>query len=162
VSDIAARCVVPPESLPSHPPGRLRRGLERVALGAATTLIGINLWTGFPLLALWIGSRTVGSSGLSGTAVFVVVAVLAVLLAGGVMVLTRLSARYDRITGRPPPTRQVAPWMRSMRAERVSITRRGRRPNTVERIVIACVVLAVIGFEVWFFFFAGSSLPREA
>lgn len=150
----------PSNDLPSR--GRLGGGVERVALGVATTLVGINLWTGFPLFALWVGSRTVGASGLSGGAVFVVVAVLAVLLGGGVMVLTRLSARYDRVTGRPPPVRQVAPWLRSMRAERESISRRGRRLNAVERIVVGCVVLAVVAFEVWFFFFAGSSLPRSA
>jgi len=90
---------------------------------------------------------------------FVVVIVLAVLLAGGVMLLTRLSARYDRVTGRPPPQRQVAPWLRSMRAERESIARKGRQLNALERIVVGCVVFAVIAFEVWFFFFAHLSLP---
>jgi hypothetical protein len=139
---------------------RLRSAAERVALAAATTLIGVNLWTGFPLFALWVGSRTAGSTGVSGGAILVVVLVLGVLLALGVKVLTRLSARYDRITGTPPAARQVAPWLRSMRAERDSITKRGRRLNALERIVVGCVVLAVIAFEVWFFFFAGDSLPR--
>ena len=127
-----------------------------------TTLIGINLWTGFPLLAIWVGSRVAGASGLSGGAVFLVVVVLAALLAAGVVALTRLSARYDHITGRPAPQRQVAPWLRSMRAERDSIAKRGRQLNAPERIVVVCVVGAVIAFEVWFFFFAGSSLPRTA
>ena len=138
----------------------LRVAAERVGLAALTTLIGINLWTGFPLLSLWIGSRFSGGKGLSGNAVFVVVIVLCVLLYLGVKALTRLSAAYDRVTGRPPPTRQPAPWNRAMSAERISITRRTRKLNAVERIVLLCVVLAVIAFEVWFFFFAGSSLPR--
>ncbi len=139
-----------------------KRAVERVGLAALTTLIGINLWTGFPLLALWIGSRVVGSSGLSGGALFVVVALLAVLLYVGVRVLTWLSAVYDRVTGRPPPKRQPAVWNRAMSAERISLTRRTRRLNAVERIVVSCVVAAVILFEVWFFFFAGSSLPNSA
>ncbi len=140
--------------------GRLRVAAERVSLGALTTLIGINLWTGFPLLSLWIGSHVSGGKGLSANGVFVVVIVLCMLLYLGVKALTRLSAIYDRVTGRPPPKREPAPWMRSMREERIRITRAGRRLNAMERIVIACVVLAVVAFEVWFFFFAGSSLPR--
>jgi hypothetical protein len=139
---------------------RAREAAERVGLGALTILIGINLWTGFPLLSLWIGSRVSGGKGLSGNAVFVVVIVLCVLLYLGVKVLTRLSAMYDHVTGRPPPKRQPAPWLRAMSAERITITRHSRRLNAIERIVIACVVLAVIMFEVWFFFFAGSSLPN--
>jgi hypothetical protein len=30
----------------------------------------------------------------------------------------------------------------------------------VERIVVAAMVAAVVAFEIWFFFFAGSSLPN--
>lgn len=131
---------------------------ERVLLGALTTLVGINLWSGFPLLALWVGSQTTGGIGLSSTAVFAVVGVLAATEAVGVFVLGKLSARYDLITGREPGPRQPLPWMRSMRAERGEDARRGRQLNAVERIVIVMVVAAVIAFEVWFFFFAGSSL----
>jgi hypothetical protein len=139
----------------------VRSVCERIALAAATTLIGINLWTGFPLLSVWVGSQVAGSSGLSSGAVFSVIAVLAASCALGLLALTRLSARYDRIAGRPPPTRQVAPWLRSMRAERTELSRKQRRLNPVERIVVACVVAAVIAFEIWFFFFAGSSLPNS-
>jgi hypothetical protein len=140
----------------------IRRAFERVALATATTLIGINLWTGFPLLAVWVGSRVASGNGLSGSALLVVIVVLSVLLAAGVMALTRLSALYDRVTGRPPPRRQVAPWLRSLRAERTELAKKGRQLNAVERIVVVCVVGAVIAFEVWFFFFAGSSLPNSA
>jgi hypothetical protein len=131
-----------------------------VILAAASILVGINLWTGFPLFAVWVGSRVAGSTGLSSGALFLVIGVLGVLTFVGVKALTRLSALYDRVTGRPPPPRQVAPWLRSMRAERVDLVRRGRKLNAVERIVVVCVVGAVVGFEVWFFFFAGSSIPR--
>jgi hypothetical protein len=30
-----------------------------------------------------------------------------------------------------------------------------------ERVVVACVVLGILLFEVWFFFLAGSSLPHQ-
>ena len=31
--------------------------MKRILLAAAVTLVGLNVWTGGPLLALWIGSR---------------------------------------------------------------------------------------------------------
>jgi hypothetical protein len=46
--------------------------------------------------------------------------------------------------------------MRSMRAERVS-TRRG---GVLDRVMIASVALAILAFGIWFFAFAGSSLPK--
>jgi hypothetical protein len=146
-----------------HPDRRgIRFWLERVALGAGTVLVGINLWTGFPLFAIWVGSRVAGGSGVTSGALFIVVATFGVLTFAGVKLLTRLSARYDQITGRPPGPRQVAPWLRSMRAERLEIAKRGRSLNALERIVVGSVVVAVVAFEVWFFFFAGSSLPLGA
>jgi hypothetical protein len=140
----------------------MRANFERLVLAAVTTLVGINLWTGVPLLSVWVGSQFAGSSGLSSSALLIVLVVLAVGIAAGVWALTRLSARYDKITGRPPPPRQAAPWLRSMRAERNEFAKKGRALNTPERIVVTTVVVAVILFEVWFFFFAGSSLPNSA
>ena len=49
-----------------------------------------------------------------------------------------------------------------MRAERDQELRRRHRLSAVEAVVILSVVSAVIAFEVWFFFFAGSSLPNTA
>ena len=132
---------------------------ERVVLSVLTVLISVNLWTGFPLLALWIGSRVAGANRLSMGAIAVALLALCVFTAAGVAALGRISARYDRVTGRPPPMRQPAPWMRSMRDEGAAPGRRGRPASAVETIVVVSVVAAVIAFEVWFFFFAGSSLP---
>jgi hypothetical protein len=95
-------------------------------------------------------------------AVGIVLGVLAVLMGGGLVALLWLNQRYNRVTGRPPPRREPAPWMRSMRAEALDPQRRERRTTFVERMSVMTVVLAVIAFEVWFFFFAGSSLPRNA
>lgn len=136
--------------------------LERIVLGILTTLLSINVWTGFPILALWVGSRFVGSSGLSMLAVVIVLAVLVALVSAGLYALLWLNQRYNQVTGRPPPPRQPAPWLRSMRAEGPAIRRQGHQTSAVERIAIVTVVLAVIAFEIWFFFFAGSSLPRNA
>ncbi|HEX4466576.1 MAG TPA: hypothetical protein VH025_05275 [Solirubrobacteraceae bacterium] len=132
--------------------------LERALLLAATTLISINIWTGAPLAALWVGSRVVGQRELSMAAVFVVVATLAALLFGMTFALVRLSARYDELVGRPQGERRTVPWLRSMRAEDAAEVSRRRGTTAVEVIVVASTVTAVVALEVWFFFFAGSPL----
>jgi hypothetical protein len=135
--------------------------LKKVGLVAASALASINIWTGAPLFAVWVGSKVQGSfTGLSMTAVLAVIAVLAALVFALGWLLSVINARYDEVTGRPPAARQTSPWLRSMRDERESDVRRKYGISAVERIVVASVVAAVLAFEIWFFFFAGSSLPN--
>jgi hypothetical protein len=133
--------------------------IKRLGLVIASALVSINIWTGAPLLAVWVGSKVQGGSGLSMTAVFSVVLVLAVLVLGLAWVLTLINARYDKLTGRPPAARQTSPWLRSMRGERETEVRQKHGISAIERVVVVSVVGAVLAFEIWFFFFAGSSLP---
>jgi hypothetical protein len=142
---------------PREPSGRFKRAL--IASGIA--IAALNIWTGAPLLALWIGSRLQTSTQPTMLSVFAVAGLLA--LSSGLMVvaLGRLNAAYDVARGAPPARRQQAPWMRSMRGERTKDLKR-RRPTTVaEKIVILVVVLAVVSFEAWFFFIASSPLPNQ-
>jgi hypothetical protein len=132
--------------------------LARIGLGAVTLLLSINLWTGFPLAALWIGSRAAGGSIHSMGGIGMVLLVLAVLMVGGVFVLGWLSRLYDRVTGRPIAPAKQPPWLQSMRSSRVESERVRLETNAVERIVIFAVVCAVIALEVWYFFFAGPAL----
>lgn len=135
---------------------------KRVGLVAASALVSINIWTGAPLLAVWVGSKVQGSlSGLSMTAVFTVVVVLAVAVGLLAWLLTWINAAYDELAGREPVARQTSPWLRSMRGEREVDVRRRHGISAIERVVVVTVVLAVLVFEVWFFFFAGSSLPSQ-
>jgi hypothetical protein len=131
--------------------------LERIALAAAAAFVTVNIWTGAPLLALWVGSQVAGPSGLSMTAVGVVVVVLVALVIALTALLTRINERYDALTGRAAE-RRVAPWMRSMRGEREDYARRRQGVSAVERVVVVSVTAAVLVFNVWFFFFAGSSI----
>lgn len=135
--------------------------LKRVGLLSASALAAINIWTGAPLLAVWVGSQVVGDSGLSMGAVFVVIVVLAASCIGLAVALSWLSARYDELTGRPAAARRTSPWLRSMRGEREETARKRYGISAVERVVVMAVVAAVIVFEIWFFFFAGSSLPNQ-
>ncbi|MFL5857281.1 MAG: hypothetical protein ACJ77L_11130 [Solirubrobacteraceae bacterium] len=134
---------------------------KRLGLATLSAVIAVNIWTGCPLFAVWVGSRAVGSSGLSMGAVFLVVAVLAAGEIALTLALTWLSARYDELTGRPPAARRTSPWLRSMRGEREDFAKRRQGVSPVERIAVVSVVLCVGAFEVWFFFFAGSSIGHS-
>jgi hypothetical protein len=153
-----------------HVPGwerpRLFR-LKRFALAVATAVLSVNVWTGAPLFAIWVGSRFEGWVGGSGTgggttmrAVFVLIAVLAVLELALTFALSRLSAAYDPPSGRPHAARRTSPGLRSMRGEREEVARKREGISGVERVVVISVVAAMLAFEIWFFFFAGSSLPN--
>jgi hypothetical protein len=133
--------------------------LRRVPVVAAMVLCAVNLWTGAPLLAIWTGAQVVPSSGLSMAAVGVVVVVLAIACLALVSTLTWLGALHDRLTGRPPPGRRQAPWMRAMSGERPHQRAAAAPPlRALDYVLVGAVVAAVLAFEVWFFFFAGSSL----
>lgn len=132
---------------------------KRTALLSATTVIAINIWTGAPVAALWVGSRVVGQRLLSMTAVFAVIATLAVLLSVMTFALIWLSARYDKLVGRPTGKPTPVPWLRSMRAEDTDLLRSERGNTALEMIVVGSTVTAIVCLEVWFCFFAGSPLP---
>ena len=133
--------------------------LKRGALIAGMTIVTVNMWTGAPLLALWVGSRVVPPSGLSMLAVAVVTVTLMVACLALVQVLGVLNVAHDRLVGRPPAARRQAPWMKSLSGER-----KGTRATGVpalaalDYVLISTVVACVIAFEVWFFFFAGSPI----
>ena len=50
--------------------------LTRVGLVAAMAVTSLNVWTGAPLLGLWVGSRLAGDSGTSMLGVFAAVVVI--------------------------------------------------------------------------------------
>jgi hypothetical protein len=129
----------------------------RIGLAAATALISVNLWTGAPLLAIWCGSQVQGGTGLTMKAVGVVIGVLAVSVTILVWLLVRVETAYKFFSGEPVQKKRTSPWMRSLRDERPELAE--KRPLTgVEKATIATVVVAVAAFEIWFFFFAGSSI----
>lgn len=132
--------------------------LKRTAMVAATAFLAINLWTGAPLIALWVGSQVVGNSVLSMKAVIVVVVVLAVLVFSMSMALTWLSAEYDRLSGREPGERRL-PWARGMTEDGIEQPSYGPGITPLERVVMVSVYLAVICFLLWFFLLAGAPTP---
>lgn len=136
------------------------RSAKRIAVAAASVIVSINIWTGCPVFALWVGSRTAASrDGLSMFAVIVVIVVLATVTLTMAALLTWLSAIYDELIDRPHEARRASPWLRSMRGERESLERHRHGASAIERIMVVSVVACVLIFEVWLLFFAGSPLP---
>lgn len=125
----------------------------RVVLGALTILVSVNLWTGGPLLALWVGSRIQVAVGqLSMAAVGATVGVLVLESFLLYKALAFLNARYNEAIGRTVRRKQAA-WLKPISGERRSLE--VRQPLTaVERIVLVSVVTALLALEVWFFFLA--------
>ena len=133
---------------------RLQRGL----ILAAMAVVAINIWTGSPLLALWVGSRLQGTSGLKMSAVFAVVVVMGATSFALVKLLGALGERHDRLMGIPPAPRRQQPWMRSLSGERNRDQRRRARISALDVVLVGTVLAAAVAFEVWFFFFSGASI----
>lgn len=129
--------------------------MKQISLSALTALLALNVWTGAPLAALWIGSRVQGAGPPSMTAVAVVLVALVALCVGLYQALKATSRAYDEVTGHTPSVRTHAPWLRSMRDERETAS---TDVSATERIVVLMVVLAGAVFNVWFFFLSGSSI----
>src|SRR5829696_3732559 len=125
-------------------------------------VVTLNIWTGAPLLGLWIGSRVAPDSGISMFSFFVVAVVIAVVAWALLRLLGRLQAAHAEVIGRPLGRRQTT-WLRPMSGER-SPGRGGEAPpmTAPDYIVVTMVILAVVGFEIWFFFYAGSSLDGRS
>jgi hypothetical protein len=130
---------------------------KRYGLAALMAFLALNIWTGAPLLALWIGSRVQGSeSQASMTAVVAVVACLAGFSIALYQALKYVMHAYQEATGTLPTVRTHAPWLQSLSGERPSYS--AARISGAERVIVVTVVIAALVFEVWFFFFSGSPI----
>ena len=134
--------------------------LKRTLIVIATALAAVNLWTGAPLLAVWVGAQAQGGQVLSLRGVVTVLVVLSGLAFVLGWVLSLLSAKYDQLIGRPPTLARTSPWQRRMRGELDEHLRTRYALSAPERVLAACVIVGVLAFELWFFFLAGSSLPN--
>jgi len=148
-----------PESVRSAPQVGGTR-LKRVGLASLTALLSLNVWTGGPLLAVWVGSQVQGDfTSLGMTSVFIVILVLAMVEGLLLLGLAWANTHYDELIGRPPLRRRY-PWLSSMRGEREEVIAKRQGISGLERIVVGSVVAGAVAFEIWFFFLAGSSLPN--
>jgi hypothetical protein len=129
---------------------------KRLGLLALMALAALNLFTGAPLVAVWIGSKVQGEAGgLTMGAVATVIAVLSALCWLLVAALGRLGVAHDVLVGRVADRRR-SPWMRPFNEGGGSRDAGGLR--ALDKVLVAAVVVAGLAFEIWFLFFAGSSI----
>ena len=141
----------------------MRVRLERVLLVAGMVLATVNIFTGGPLLGLWVGSRVVENGQITMLAVFVIVAVMFAGCFAMTVLLSWLGERHDRLTGKTATVRRHTPWLRSMSGERPANMPGVRaRLNALEYVLVSAVVVVVVLFELWFFFKAGSPFDQRS
>ena len=139
-----------------------RSRLVRLGLAALMGIVALNVWTGSPLLGLWIGSRVQGTGPPSMAAVFAVFVTIAVASFVLVKVLGRLDGAYERAAGGSQTVRRHVPWLRSMRGERPQYPGSKPRLTALERILVGMVIVVVSLFEIWFFFFSTSPIDSRS
>jgi hypothetical protein len=115
----------------------------------------ILLWLGIPVGWLYLVSRMVTSSQPSmGPYVLLLVGIPASMVVVG-KALSTLNRAYSQLMGTTSNVRTRSSWMKSMRGERDS----GHPRSVLDVVMVWSVALALLCFGVWFFAFAGSSLP---
>jgi hypothetical protein len=131
------------------------RRLLAVLLIALMAIGSVLLWLGIPIGWLYLVSHLVSSSQPSmGPYVLVLVGIPASMVVVG-KALSKLNRAYGQLTHTTTSRRMRTPWLKSMRGERESA-----RPRTVLDVVMVwSMAVALVCFAIWFFVFAGSSLP---
>jgi hypothetical protein len=138
-----------------RPAGRVKP----IFLAAAMAFLALNVWTGSPLLAVWIGSKVQGDESQPSMGAYAVVILSLIAFSWGLYQLLKVvMGAYQDATGTRPTVRTHAPWLRSMRGERDEAAGAKARISGAEKIVVVTVLIAAAAFEVWFFFLSGSSI----
>jgi uncharacterized membrane protein YbaN (DUF454 family) len=133
--------------------------LKRAAMAGFTALVTVNIWTGCPLLALWVGSQAVGQRTLSMAAVGVVLVVLGALEFVMLIALAWLASIYDELIGlaRAEPH---GSWLRNLCKPQAEAQRsRNVAITSLEGIVVINVYVAVITLITWYLLFAPHPAP---
>src|SRR3954454_2191412 len=116
----------------------------------------VVLWIGIPVGWVWVASRTVKTSQPTlGPYLLVLLATPLTMWLWGKL-LFRLNDVYSKLTGQTSEVRTQLPWHKSMRGERGS----GRQTTVLDLVMMISVSVALAAFGIWFFFFAGSSIPN--
>jgi hypothetical protein len=122
--------------------GELGAGARALNYGASAVLTAVImvgasllLWIGVPAGWLWIGSQIQGSTGNVGTAIMV-------MLVGAVVSIVALAWLLGRLN-------RVHEHLREARGAEPT------GPPLLEVVLVVTAAVALIGFAIWFFVFAG-------
>jgi hypothetical protein len=133
---------------------RIARPIASAALITLMVVGSLAVWTVIPIAGLWVASQLSDSSGQIGTVpLLAAVGGIPTAMAFTVALLARVERLHMRLTGTAPQARAVPAWQRSLSDSR------SVRLTVLDRIMVASVLVAGIAMAIWFFAFAGSSLP---
>ena len=136
--------------------------VKRIVLVAAMAVLALNVFTGSPVVAVWVGSKVQGEGpptmAAFGTAALVLAATSYVLL----RLLAVTGSAHDRLVGVRPSIRTHLPWLRSMRGGRPHEAAGDQTLSALEAILVLVVFLAVAAFEIWFVFFSTSPIDQRS
>jgi hypothetical protein len=132
------------------------QAVAKAGLIALMAFFSVALWLGIPIGWLWIGSQVQSNTQSTGFGpYFLVIAGICVSVFAVTKLLAWLNRSYASVSGANEIVRVRPPWHRSMRGEDDS-----RPPRSVlDVVMVISVSIAVTAMAIWFFFFAGSSLP---
>jgi hypothetical protein len=126
-----------------------------IALIALMAIGSVMMWIGLPVALLYVASKVADSPRPSmGPYLLIIIGLPLGMIAIG-KALGALDRYHGRITGLDDGRRQQAAWMKSMRGEREG----RRRRSVLDTVMVISVGLALLASAIWFFAFAGSSLP---
>ena len=125
-----------------------------VALVMLMAVGSVVMWLGVPLALVYVASKLADTPDPSMGPYLLIIIGLPVGMAVVGKGLAWLNRRHIRLTGAEVDEYRPA-WTRSMRGER-QVERPG---GVLDRVMIVSVGVAALLFAVWFFGFAGSSMP---
>jgi hypothetical protein len=115
----------------------------------------VLMWIGVPVGLVYLASRLADSPTPSmGPYLLILIGLPVGMVAVG-KVLGALDRYHGRLTGLDDGRPQQAAWLKSMRGER----ERRRRRSVLDTVMMISVAAALVLSAIWFFSFAGSSLP---
>jgi hypothetical protein len=133
---------------------RVARPIAAGALMALMSIGSVAMWTVIPIGGLWVASQLSDSYTQMGFAPLLAAAVgIPAAMAVAAKLLARAERLHMRLTGAAPQTGVVPASRRSLGDSRPM------QLTVLDRILVLSVLVAVIAMAVWFFAFAGSSLP---
>ena len=117
----------------------LNYGASAVLTGVIMVGASLLLWIGVPAGWLWVGSQIEGSSGSLGTAIAVMMVGAIASIVALAWVLGKLNRAHERLREARGATSDA--------------------PQLLEVVLVVTAAVALVAFAIWFFVFAGSSLP---